>query len=56
LRPQETAQILPGSGQALPAVFPQNKLDDNFHASPVIVGRQLLLRGFKFLYCIEEKP
>lgn len=31
-----------------------NKLDDDFHASPVIVGDKLLLRGFKSLYCFEE--
>jgi len=36
-------------------ILAKNKLDDNFHASPVIVGRQLFLRGFKYLYCIEEK-
>jgi outer membrane protein assembly factor BamB len=32
-----------------------NPLDDNFHASPVVVGDQLFLRGFKNLYCISEK-
>lgn len=31
-----------------------NELDDNFHASPVIVGNQLILRGFTSLYCFEE--
>lgn len=31
-----------------------NKLDDDFHASPVIVGKKLILRGFKSLYCFEE--
>lgn len=29
-----------------------NKLDDTFHASPVVIGNDLFLRGFKFLYCI----
>ncbi len=33
----------------------QNKLDDTFEASPVIVGNDLLLRGAKYLYCISEK-
>ncbi|MFA5330711.1 MAG: PQQ-binding-like beta-propeller repeat protein [Prolixibacteraceae bacterium] len=33
----------------------QNKLDDTFEASPVIVGNDLLLRGTKYLYCISEK-
>lgn len=35
-------------------VIAQNKLDDNFDASPAIVGNELLLRGFKSLYCISE--
>ncbi|WP_340112287.1 PQQ-binding-like beta-propeller repeat protein [Maribellus mangrovi] len=35
-------------------ILASNKLDDNFHASPVIVGDQLLLRGFRSLYCFEE--
>jgi len=35
-------------------ILQSNKLDDNFHASPVIVGNQLILRGFKSLYCFEE--
>ena len=30
-----------------------NRLDDSMDASPAIAGRQLLLRGRKFLYCIE---
>lgn len=32
-----------------------NKLDDPIDASPVAVGKQLFLRGEKFLYCIEAK-
>jgi len=32
-----------------------NKLDDAIDASPAIVGKQLFLRGEKFVYCIEEK-
>ena len=31
-----------------------NTLDDTFHASPVIIGDDLYLRGFKSLYCISE--
>ena len=31
-----------------------NKLDDEFNASPAIVGTQLFLRGRKSLYCIQE--
>ena len=36
-------------------ILASNVLDDNFHASPVIVGDELFLRGFKSLYCFSEK-
>lgn len=36
-------------------VLARNKLDDNFSASPAIVGRTLYIRGYKYLYCIEEQ-
>ncbi len=36
-------------------VLAVNPLDEQIDASPVIVGKQLLLRGEKHLYCIEEK-
>ncbi len=36
-------------------VLAMNVLDDPIDASPVAVGRQLFLRGERFLYCIEEK-
>ena len=36
-------------------VLASNVLDDNFHASPVIVGDELFLRGFKSFYCFSEK-
>lgn len=36
-------------------VLAVNKLDDVFDASPVLVGKQLILRGEHSLYCIEEK-
>jgi outer membrane protein assembly factor BamB len=32
-----------------------NRLGDAVDASPVAVGRQLFLRGAKYLYCIEAK-
>ena len=32
-----------------------NVLEDNFHASPIIAGNELILRGFKSLYCFSEK-
>jgi outer membrane protein assembly factor BamB len=36
-------------------VLAKNTLDDNFSASPAIVGNTLYLRGYKSLYCVEEK-
>jgi outer membrane protein assembly factor BamB len=35
-------------------VLATNRLDDPMDASPAIVGRQILLRGRRFLYCLEE--
>ena len=34
-------------------VLAENSLDDNFDASPVVVGDRLLLRGRQSLYCLE---
>jgi outer membrane protein assembly factor BamB len=36
-------------------VLAVNKLDDTIDASPVVVGKQLLLRSEHALYCLEEK-
>lgn len=36
-------------------VLATNRLDDPVDASPVAVGKQLFLRGERFLYCIESK-
>jgi outer membrane protein assembly factor BamB len=36
-------------------VLATNVLDDPMDASPAVVGKQLILRGEKFLYCIEEE-
>jgi outer membrane protein assembly factor BamB len=36
-------------------VIAQNTLDDNFYASPVILGNDLFLRGDKALYCIAQE-
>src|SRR5260370_22815367 len=36
-------------------VFARNQLDEHFDATPALVGRQLFLRGEKFLYCIEAR-
>ncbi len=34
-------------------VIAKNTLDDKFEASPVVIGKTLLLRGYENLYCIE---
>ncbi len=36
------------------SVASKNQLDDNFDASPAVIGKNLYLRGFKSLYCIAE--
>ena len=35
-------------------ILATNRLDDVIDASPAIAGKQLFLRGEKYLYCIEE--
>ena len=36
-------------------VLAKNVLNDRFDASPVIVGKELYLRGHRYLYCIAEE-
>ena len=36
-------------------ILAKNTLEDSFHASPAVVGNQVYLRGFEYLYRIEEK-
>jgi outer membrane protein assembly factor BamB len=36
-------------------VLATNKLEDEFNASPAMVGNQLFLRGRKSLYCLENE-
>lgn len=36
------------------SVLAVNRLDDVFSASPALVGRELYLRGERFLYCLAE--
>jgi len=31
-----------------------NRLDDRFSASAAVTGREMFLRGERFLYCIAE--
>jgi outer membrane protein assembly factor BamB len=37
-------------------VLATNRLDDGIDASPAIVGKELFLRGNKYLYCIRDEP
>ena len=37
------------------SVLATNTLDDNFYASPVIVGDELFLRGHQYRYCIARQ-
>lgn len=36
-------------------VLAENTLDDEIDGSPAVVGRQLFLRGHRYLYCLEEQ-
>jgi outer membrane protein assembly factor BamB len=36
-------------------ILATNRLDDSFSASPVIVGKDLYLRGHRYLYCISSE-
>jgi len=38
-----------------PRILARNRLQDGFSASAVVVGHKLLLRGEKYLYCIQKK-
>jgi outer membrane protein assembly factor BamB len=43
------------SHEDTPRVLALNRLNDSFSASPAIVGKELFLRGQKFLYSIAEE-
>lgn len=51
---QSGVTLVVKAGEALDVVS-VNKLNDRVDASPAAVGKQLFLRGEKYLYCIEEK-
>lgn len=36
-------------------VLATNKLEDSFNSSPALAGKQMFLRGRRFLYCLSEK-
>jgi hypothetical protein len=48
-----TTLVIKQSGKL--EILATNKLDDEFNTSPAMVGTQLLLRGRKSLYCIEDQ-
>jgi outer membrane protein assembly factor BamB len=41
-------------GKQAPRTLAVNRLDDRISASPAIAGRELFLRGERYLYCIAE--
>ena len=47
-----TAMVIRDAAQF--EVVSSNQLDDRFDASPVILGKDLFLRGHRYLYCISE--
>jgi outer membrane protein assembly factor BamB len=42
-------------GERIPRMLAVNRLDDPISASAAIAGRELFLRGQRYLYCIAEK-
>ena len=48
-----TAQVIRNAGHF--EILAANKLDDEFDASPAIVGSELYLKGKRNLYCISEQ-
>ncbi len=47
-------QVLSHGGEP-PKMLAVNRLDDSFSASAALVGRELFLRGERYLYCIAEE-
>ena len=52
--PDRNGMTLVISHSDLPRLISANRLDDGFNASPVAVGKELFLRGERFLYCIAK--
>jgi hypothetical protein len=44
------------SAGAAPKILAQNRLDETINASPALVGKDLILRGSKSLYCLSNSP
>ena len=51
---QDGATLVITAGEK-PRVLALNQLDDTFSASAALVGREIFLRGQKYLYCIAEE-
>jgi outer membrane protein assembly factor BamB len=49
-----TTQVV-SHGDATPKTLAVNELEDRFSASAALVGRELFLRGERYLYCIAEE-
>jgi hypothetical protein len=47
-----TTKVLKNSGTL--KVLATNALDDEFDASPAVVGDEIFLKGKQYLYCIAE--
>ena len=39
----------------VPRIVALNRLDDSFSASPALVGRELILRGQRYVYCVSRE-
>ena len=51
---REGMTVVVKDGDAL-EVLAQNRLDDHFSASPALAGRDIFLRGDKYLYCLSTE-
>jgi outer membrane protein assembly factor BamB len=46
--------VLSHDDEGEPRVLARNRLDDSFSASAALVGRELFLRGERYLYCLVD--
>ena len=54
LASEEGKVVVVGRGEKS-EVLAVNELDDQFYASPVMIGKSIYLRGEKYLYCFESR-
>jgi outer membrane protein assembly factor BamB len=52
---RDGATLVVSHGDAAPKTLALNELDDRFSASAALVGRELFLRGERYLYCVAEE-